>query len=631
MAKKTRKFKAEVSQVLSLVINSLYSNKEIFLRELVSNASDALDKLRFEALGNEKLMEGDSSLKVRILCDEDEKTVTIWDNGIGMSEEELITLLGTVAHSGSKGFMEALSESGTEEDLNIIGQFGVGFYSSFLVADKVDVISKKAGSDQAFKWSSNAKDNFTVEGAERESRGTSIILHIKDSQEEFLNPFRLRTLVTQYSDFVGYPIEMLKASYGEEEGEEKEPEFEQVNQAQALWKRSPSSIEEEQYVEFYKHLTHDWEPPVGQTHFTLEGKQLFTGLLYIPSRPPFDLFDPDAKHGVRLYVKRVFIMENAEELVPRWLRFVRGIIDSEDLPLNVSREILQDSRLVKTIKKQVTKKTLELLTEISIDKPDDYKKIWENYGTVLKEGLHFAPDHKKALSKLIRFESSTHSEPSSLADYIERMPDDQESIYYALGASRALLEGSPHLEMLKKKKFEILYLTDSIDQWAIETLSEFDGKELVDALKGELNLDDDQSEEETEKENEVLKPLTEKFQNLLEDQVSEVRLSHRLSDSPACLVTPEGGVAAHIERLLRAQNQSMPVQKRILELNPKHPLIDAIQKISKDDDQSDTVQEWVELIYDQALLAEGSPISKPGLFAKRITSLMEKVATAQLT
>ncbi len=629
MAKKTRKFKAEVSQVLSLVINSLYSNKEIFLRELVSNASDALDKLRFETLSQPDLMAGDTSLKVRVLVNEENGTVTIWDNGIGMNEDDLITLLGTVAHSGSKGFVEAMAENANTDDMNIIGQFGVGFYSSFLVADRVEVISKKAGSDEAFKWSSNAQDNFTVESAERESRGTSVVLHIKDAQDEFVNPFRLRTLVTQYSDFVGYPIEMIKPSYGEEGEAIEGEEFEQVNQAEALWKRSPSSIDEEQYAEFYKHLTHDWEPPIANTHFTLEGKQLFTGLLYIPSRPPFDLFDPDAKHGVRLYVKRVFIMENAEELVPRWLRFVRGIIDSEDLPLNVSREILQDSKLVKTIRKQVTKKTIELLTEISIDKPEDYKEVWKNYGTVIKEGLHFDPDMKDKLAKLLRFESSTQADPSSLAAYIERMPEEQESIFYALGASRALLEGSPHLEMLKKKNFEVLYLTDSIDQWAIETLKEFDGKELVDAVKGDFNLDGEDTEEE-KAENETLKPLTEKFQSVLEEHVSEVRLSNRLEGSPACLVTPDGGMAAHIERMLRAQNHAMPVQKRILELNAKHPLIDAIQKISTDT-ENEKVQEWVELIYDQALLAEGSPIADPGLFAKRITSLMQQVATSQLS
>ncbi len=629
MAKKTRKFKAEVSQVLSLVINSLYSNKEIFLRELVSNASDALDKLRFETLSAPDLMAGDTSLKVRVLVDEDKGTVTIWDNGIGMSEEDLITLLGTVAHSGSKGFMEAMAENAKTDDMNIIGQFGVGFYSSFLVADRVEVISKKAGSDEAYKWSSNAQDNFTVEPTERESRGTSVILHVKEAQNEFVNPFRLKTLITQYSDFVGYPIEMLKAAYGEEGEAIESEEFEQINKAEALWKRSPSSIEEEQYTEFYKHLTHDWEPPIANTHFTLEGKQLFTGLLYIPSRPPFDLFDPDAKHGVRLYVKRVFIMENAEELVPRWLRFIRGIIDSEDLPLNVSREILQDSKLVKTIRKQVTKKAVELLTEVSIEKPEDYKEIWKNYGTVIKEGLHFDPDQKDKLAELLRFESSTQSDPSSLAAYIERMPEEQESIFYALGASRALLEGSPHLEMLKKKNFEVLYLTDSIDQWAIETLKEFDGKMLVDAVKGDFNLDGEDTEEE-KVENETLKPLTEKFKTLLEEQVSEVRLSHRLADSPACLVTPEGGMAAHIERMLRAQNHAMPEQKRILELNPKHPLIDAIQKISTDD-KNEKVQEWVELIYDQALLAEGSPIANPGLFAKRITGLMQQVATSQLS
>lgn len=629
MAKKTRKFKAEVTQVLSLVINSLYSNKEIFVRELVSNASDALDKLRFESISDKKLMGDDPSLKVRLLTDEEAGTVTIWDNGIGMTEDELITLLGTVAHSGSKGFVEALANKKGSDDVNIIGQFGVGFYSAFLVADRVEVISKKAGHDDAFKWASDAQEKFTIEPAERDARGTSIILYLKEEQQEFANPFRLRTLVQKYSDFVGYTIEMVKPKYGEEEeSASEEIEFEQVNQASALWTRSQSEISDEQYEEFYKHLTHDWEAPTARTHFTLEGKQLFTGLLYIPGKPPFDLFDPDAKHGVRLYVKRIFIMENAEELVPRWLRFIRGVIDSEDLPLNVSRELLQDSRLVKTIRKQVTKKILELLAEISFEQPEVYKKVWQNYGTVLKEGLHFAPEHKDKLAKLIRFISSTQDDATSLTDYLERMPDDQEDIYYALGASRALLEGSPHLEALKKKNYEILYFVDGIDQWAIENLQEFEGKKLVDALKGDFNLNEENAEED-EKQAEDLKPLTEKFKTILDDHVAEVRLSHRLEDSPACLVTPEGGVAAHIERLLRAQNQDMPVQKRILELNPKHPLITTIQEIAENENEN-AISEWIELIYDQALLAEGSPINKPGLFAKRITGLMEKVAKTEI-
>jgi molecular chaperone HtpG len=625
MSKKTRKFKAEVSQVLSLVINSLYSNKEIFVRELVSNASDALDKLQFEALTNPDLLAGVTALKIRIVPDEEAGTLTIWDNGIGMSEEELIEHLGTVAHSGSKAFLEALEEHAKSGDLNIIGQFGVGFYSAYLVAHRVDVISKRAGSDEAFKWSSDAQEKFTVEPAERDARGTSVVLHLRDDQKEFLDPFRLRQLVKEYSDFVGHPIEMLEMKYGDDDGE---PEFEQVNQANALWMRRPEDIDDEQYDELYRHISGDWEPPMAHTHFKIEGMQQFTGLLYIPSRPPFDLFNPDARHGVRLFVKRVFIMDDAEALVPRWLRFVRGVVDSDDLPLNVSRELLQDSKVVRVMRKQVVKKVLDLLGEVADERPEDYEKLWSAYGTVLKEGLHFDPQHADKLAELVRFGSSKSEKPTSLADYVSRMQDGQETIYYALGASRALLESSPHLEALKKRDFEVLYLTDSIDQWAIEALDEYDGKKLVDAVQGELDLGDDESDDDETRES--LEPLTEQFEEILSEDVSEVRLSRRLADSPACLVVPEGGVASHIERLLRAQNQDMPQQKRILELNPTHPLIESIRRIHESG-ESERVREWVELVYDQALLAEGSPIKEPGTFARRLTALMAQVAELQAT
>jgi molecular chaperone HtpG len=622
MAKTTRKFKAEVSQVLSLVINSLYSNKEIFLRELVSNASDALDKLQFKALTEPELLGDDPGLKIRLEADEEAGTLTIWDNGIGMSEEELIELLGTIAHSGSRTFLEELKSRGETADVNIIGQFGVGFYSAYLVADKVEVISKKAGEDAAYKWSSDAQEKFTVEPAERDVRGTSVVLHLREDQKDFASPWRLRQLVKQYSDFVGHPIEMLEMKYGEDE---EEPKWEQINKASALWQRTPSDVTDEQYEEFYKHLSGDWEPPVARTHFKVEGTQQFAGLLFIPSRPPFDLFYADAEHGVRLFVKRVFIMDKAEALMPRWLRFVKGVVDSDDLPLNVSRELLQDSRIVQTIRKQLTKRTLDLLQEVADERPDDYKSIWENFGKVIKEGLHYDPTYKDKLSKLLRFESSSQAEPTSLDAYIERMPEGQEHIYYALGASRSLLDGSPHLEVLRKKGYEVLYLTDGIDQWAIETLPEYEGKKLVDASKDELDVNETEEErEETKAKEEELKPLTERFQDVLQNEISEVRFSKRLADSPACLVVPEGGLASHIERMLRAQNQDVPDQKRILELNPNHPLIEALNKMSSSD--AGKVNEWVEMIYDHALLAEGSPIKSPARFAQRLTGLMQEAA-----
>ncbi len=617
---KSRKFKAEVTQVLSLVINSLYSNKEIFLRELVSNASDALDKLRFQTLSEPGLMGDDSALRIRITADEEAGTLTIWDNGIGMSEEELIQQLGTVAHSGSRSFMEALTDK--PDDINIIGQFGVGFYSAFLIADRVTVISQKAGSDEAFEWSSEAKDSYTIGAADRGHRGTSVTMHLKDDQREFANLYRLRQLVGKYSDFVGYPIEMLKPSYEEDAA----AEFEQVNEASALWQRSTSDVTDEQYSEFYQHLTGDWEPPLAHTHFSIEGTQLFKGLLYVPTRRPFDLADADAKHGVRLYVRRVFIMENAEELVPRWLRFVRGVIDSDDLPLNVSRELLQDSRLVKTMRTQITKKSLDLLQSIATDRPDDYLAFWENFGGVLKEGLHFEPEQSDRLAKLVRFSSSQDASPISFDTYVERMKEGQEAIYYAIGASRMLLEGSPHLEALKKKGFEVLYLTDNIDSWAIQGLNEYAGKKFVDAINAKIDVGDEADETDTAEATEALQPLTVRFQEVLGEQIEEVRISTRLADSPACLVVPEGGLAAHIERLLRVRDD-MPPQKRIIELNPKHPLIEAVRAIDAAGDIAATTN-WIELIYDQALLAEGSPIADPPRFARRFTELMQTAVTA---
>jgi molecular chaperone HtpG len=407
---------------------------------------------------------------------------------------------------------------------------------------------------------------------------------------------------------------------------EADSEFEQVNEASALWQRSPDEITEEQYEDFYKHVAGDWEPPLAHTHFKIEGMQMFTGLLYVPTRQPFDLFEPEVRHGVRLYVRRVFIMDNAEELVPKWLRFVRGVVDSADLPLNVSRELLQDSRLVRTMRKQVTKKTLEMLQDVADNRPDDYADFWEKFGSVLKEGLHFEPEYSDRLAKLVRFESSESETPIGLQTYIDRMQDGQEQIYYAIGQSRMLLDGSPHLEALKAKGYEILYLTDNIDSWAIQGLTEFEGKTLVDAMNADLDLDEDA--DEAEEKAEELKPLTEQFQTVLADQVKEVRLSNRLADSPACLVVPEGGLAAHIERLLRAQQQAdIPTQKRILELNPNHPLIEAVKEISATD--SDAAAEWIGLIYDQALLAEGSPISDPPKFAKRFTELMQTAVGAR--
>ncbi len=621
------KFEAEVSQVLSLVINSLYSNKEIFLRELVSNSSDAIDKARFRAISEKDLLGEDTSFHVRLIPDEANKTLTIEDNGVGMSKEELVENLGTIAHSGSKAFVEQLKAAAeaSDQDVDLIGQFGVGFYSSFLVADKVEVITRAAGSDESWRWISEAKDGYVIEPAEREGRGTSVVLHLKEEQEKYLQPWALRELVARYADYVSHPIELPAPPADEdEESSDDTPAFEQINKASALWRRPSSEVTEEQYHEFYKHLTHDWENPLAYNHFKVEGTKLFTGLLFVPGQPPFDMFTPDAKHGIRLYVKRVFIMEDCKELLPQWLRFVRGVVDSDDLPLNVSRELLQDSRTVSTIEKQVIKKSLSMLEDLAKGSEEDYLKFWDMFGRVLKEGLHFAPEHADKIAKLVRYKSSkSNDEWTSLASYVERMPEDQSVIYYAQGASQMLLENSPHLEGLKKRGYEILYMTDGIDEWAMHGLKEFDGKRLVSALSEELELDNDNEDEETKKEREEeMKVLTERFTEVLDSRVKEVRVSERLEDSPVCLVVPEGGMHAHIERMLRAQDQDVPHTKRILEVNPKHALIKNLKSLAEKD-ESANVQEWIELLYDQALIAEGSPLDNPALFAKRVTSLME--------
>ena len=504
----------------------------------------------------------------------------------------------------------------------------MGFYSAYLVADDVDVITKAAGSDQAFRWSSDAKGEFTIAPADRQERGTAVVLHLKEEQKELLNDWRLRNLINRYSDFVGHPIE-LKVERTEGEGDEATTEvsFEAVNKAKALWRRSSQEVTDEQYEEFYKHLTHDWEPPLGHTHFKIEGTQLFTGLFFIPKRPPFDLFDQDKRHGVRLYVKRVFIMDDCDDLLPRWLRFMRGVIDSDDLPLNVSRELLQDSSMVRTIRKQVVRKSLDLLETIASERPEDYKEFWDKYGVVIKEGLHQEPKYKERIAKLLRYENSKEEGLTSLEAYLERMPFSQPAIYYAMGPSRRTVESSPHLEELKKRGYEILYMTDPIDQWVVQGLTEFNDKPLVSAMATDLKLDDGEDEEGQEKDNaeEVgLGGLTARFTSVLDEKVSEVRVSKRLTDSPVCLVIPDGGLHAHIERMLRFNNQEMPTQKRIMELNPGHTLISGLKAIHDGAPESDQVTEWIELLYDQALLAEGSPIDDPGLFAGRMTRLLEQ-------
>ncbi len=627
MSKETHAFEAEVSQVLKLVINSLYSNKEVFLRELISNASDALDKRRFRAIQEPELLEEGEDLKIQIVPDAANRTLTISDNGVGMTHDELAKSLGTVAWSGSRAFLDALeaSQDSEKQRLQLIGQFGVGFYSAYLVADRVEVVSRAAGYSEAFRWESGGQDSYSLEPAERDRVGTSITLHLKEDQAEYLEEFRLRQLVGRYSDYIPYPIELAKKR---EEGKDA-PEFEAVNRASALWQRSPKDVTEEQYEEFYKHLSHDWEGPRTHRHFHIEGTQMFAGLLFIPKRAPFDLFEAEPRHGVRLHVKRVFVMDNCEELVPRWLRFVRGVIDSEDLPLNVSREVLQDSRAVKIIRKQVVGQTLDALEELAKDKPEEYIEFWKAFGSVLKEGLHFEPEYRDRIAKLLRYESSSRDGLVSLDEYIEKMPEGQSDIYYATGLGRDLVKSSPHLEQLTKRGYEVLLMFEPVDPFAMQNFTEYREKKLVSAMAADLTLEEQDTGETKQAEPEGTQALVEHFKAVLEEQVSEVRPSKRLADSPACLVVPEGGLAPHIERMLRARNENLPFAKRILEVNVQHPLIRKIGNLYTQSDHKQMAEDWIHLVYDQALLAEGSPIDDPGSFARRMTKLMTRAAEAE--
>lgn len=622
----THSFKAEVSQILHLVVNSLYSHKEVFLRELVSNASDALDKRRFEALTHPE-MAIDADLCIRISADLAASTLTISDNGIGMNASELEQNLGTIARSGTREFLDKISKAreASDQGLQLIGQFGVGFYSAYLVADRVDVITRRAGDEAAQRWSSDAQESFTIEPAERPEAGTTLILHVKEDQKEFLNSARLRELIRRYSDYIGHPIEL---SIPGKDGEE--PSFERVNQASALWQRSPSEVTEEQYTEFYRHLTHDFEAPLAHRHFKVEGTQEFAGLLFLPKRAPFDLYDPASKHGIRLHVRRVFVLDDCAELLPNFLRFVRGVIDSEDLPLNVSREILQDSKLVRVIRKQVVNHTLSMIEELSGKDAEVFAKFWSDFGAVIKEGIHFEGEHRDRIAKIVRYESSTQPGLTTFGDYVSRMKDGQNAIYYATGTSRVLLDSSPHLEALKKRGYEVLFMTDGVDPFAVSSLREFEGKPLVSAMDenldlGQEDLTDEQRATEAEQKK-LAEPLVERFKSVLASKVGEVRLSTRLTDSPVCLVIPDGGIAPHIERLMMARQMGMPAQKRILELNPGHPLIRNLER--RDEQDPAHVAQWIELLYDQALIAEGSPLENPAAFAQRLTTLLTS-ASAQ--
>ncbi len=615
MSAVSHSFQAEVSQVLRLVIHSLYSNQEIFLRELLSNASDALDKRRFSALQSPELWNADEALKVRLIPNKEQSTLTISDNGIGMNEAELTQSLGTIAWSGSREFLKKVEgQSAEAKDLpQLIGQFGVGFYSSFLVAERVEVISRAAGSVTAFRWESTGEGGFSIDAAERDAVGTSIVLHLKKESLEYADPYRLRHLVERYSDYLSYPIELLKTG--------TDGEFEPINRGTALWQRSPKDVTAEQYDELYKHLTHDWEPPLAHRHFRIEGTQEFSGLVYVPARAQVDLFEPDAKHGVRLHVRRVLIMESCEELLPRWLRFVRGVVDSEDLPLNVSREVLQDSKIVRVIKKQVQNQVLEALGDLARDKPAEYDKFWGLFGPILKEGLHFDPETGDKLNKLLRYESAATGKLVSLDQYLEAAPADQQAIYYVTASSKAIASQSPHLEQVRKKGYDVLLMTDAVDPFAISGLSEYSGKPVISVASPDLKLGGEDENKPEEPQSKEQTALIDRFGSVLKEQISSAKASSRLLDSPACLIVPDGGLPPQIERMLRAQGRELPKAQRILELNLEHPLLKNLQRLEDAAPGSDSVQEWMHLIYDQALLAEGSPIEDPAAFAKRLTRL----------
>lgn len=631
----THRFQAEVSQVLKLVIHSLYTSKEIFLRELLSNASDALDKLRFRALTEPELLGSDSTLEVRIRYDKDKRTLSIEDNGIGMTEAELIQNLGTVAHSGSRTLVDQLSaaaKDGKKPDLQLIGQFGVGFYSAYLVADRVEVVSRSAlpGETTAHRWTSEGQDTFKVEPAERSERGTELILHLREDQSHFLNDWELRQLVQRYSDYVAHPIKLEVHKKETKDGVESQTqELEQVNRASALWQRPKSEITEEQYGELYRHITHDGEGPLAWTHFKVEGNQEFVGLIYIPRRAPFDLFEGGKRRGLRLFVKRVFIMDDCEEVLPQWLRFARGVIDSDDLPLNVSRELLQDSSILRSIKKQITKKTLDRLDELAKEKPEDYATFWKAFGQVLKEGLAMDHDSKERIAPLCRFESS-HGEMVSLDDYVGRMPEKQEAIYYVFGESKSILADSPHLEAIRSRGFEVLYLTDPVDEFAVDGLHEYKGKKLVSAMRANLTLESsDEEKRERERLTEGMKPLIERIKKTLEARIKDVRISERLTDSPSCLVLDANATPAFMERLFKERGRAVPHQKRILEINATHPLVRSLSTLADKAPEGGSLDEWIEVLYDQAVLTEGGTLDDPNRFAKRVATLLTQAADHQ--
>ena len=621
----TMGFQAEVKQLLHLMIHSLYSNKEIFLRELVSNASDACDKLRFESIDQPRFMEGDPDLRIRVDFDKDARTITISDNGIGMSRDEVIANLGTIARSGTKEFFSQLTGD-KQKDAQLIGQFGVGFYSSFIVADKVTVNTLRAGlpTSEAVTWVSDGQGEFTISESSKATRGTEVTLHLREGEDDFLSGWKLREILRRYSDHISLPVEMRKEEWDEKASAMvKQDEWESVNQANALWTRNKSDITDEQYREFYKHVSHDYDDPLAWTHNRVEGRSEYTQLLFIPKHAPFDLWDRDARRGVKLYVKRVFIMDDAEQLLPSYLRFVRGVIDSADLPLNVSREILQESRDVRAIREGSAKRVLSMLEDMAENRQEDYATFWKEFGQVLKEGTGEDASNLERIAKLLRFASTkedTDAQVVTLADYVSRMKEGQDKIYYVTADSFSAGSQSPHLEIFRKKGIEVLVLWDRVDEWMLSHLREFEGKQLVSVAKGGLDLDALADDAEKKRQTEVaeqFKPLVERLQAALKDRAKEVRVTLRLVDSPSCIVVGQNELSPHLQRLLKQAGQAAPNVLPVLEINPEHPLVQRVQ--SAEDPQFD---DWAHLLLDQAMLADGSHLPDPTAYVRRVNKLL---------
>lgn len=618
---KTHAFQTEISQLLDLMINSLYSQKEIFLRELISNSSDAIDKRRFAALTDATLLNDEEELAVTITTDKDAKTLTISDNGIGMSQDEVIDNIGTIAKSGTKKFMEAMKAGKDQENPNLIGQFGVGFYSAFMVADKVTLVTRKAGTDESTTWESDGKGEFTISDAAKSEVGTSITLHLNEDDSEYLDDFRLKHIINKYSEHISLPIKMLGAEPLDEEGkpiEDAEREFETVNTGTALWARPKTEISEEEYQSFYQGLSFDMEPPLSTLHHKVEGNLEYTSLLFIPKKAPFDMWNRETKKGIKLYVRRIFIMDEAEHLMPNYLRFVKGVIDSADLPLNVSREILQSDRDIQKIKGRAVKRVLDELKRIAKDQPETFQEFWTEFGQVIKEGVVEDMPNKDNITPLLRF-ASTHNDSeeqnTSLDQYIERMQDDQDAIYYITAESYKAAKGSPHLELFTKKGIEVLLLSDPVDEWLVNSLIEHNEKTLKSVTKGDLDLSDEEKKEQ-EEQKEELSGVTDKLKEVLAGSVKDVRLTNRLTESPACLVADENDAGANLERIMKAMGQDAPTSMPILEINPDHALIKGLKIDGAD------FADWAQVLFDQAALSEGAQIKDPANYVKLVNKLL---------